>query len=212
MIKLDKAQNESNILKHGFIRLCQKKEVQNIVFPEWEDMGLLGMMFRQCVCTKEQPDGHIYDENNYQVVLRILDGKVLISGRPDCYCWKIEKLKQVKNIRDIGINSPGALLSLAYVLHQIEDSREKALISDFFCGLRRDLLLVITPAEMRKCIEITGEMYASGITHCVNQWEEVDEKGLAEATPLSVGDFVIVNDQGIYRIGKEEFNLTHILM
>ena len=73
MLKLDKAQNESNILKHGFIRLCQKKEVQNIVFPEWEDMGLLGMMFRQCVCTKEQPDGHIYDENNYQVVLRILD-------------------------------------------------------------------------------------------------------------------------------------------
>lgn len=212
-VKLHKDTITKKILSSRKPISCTKLEMQNIVFPKWEDLGLIGKMFRQCVSTKEQPNGNIYDEATYQTVLRIIGGKVLMSEKPDCYCWKLSKVQSAKDVRTIGTNSAESLVNLCSVMNTIIDSAEKAMVADMFAKLKNDLLLVTTPAESRYCIEVTKHLYwNNGIQYCVDEWMETDEEGFAEATALNIGDFLIVTDSGVYRIGREEFNETHVLM
>jgi hypothetical protein len=210
-MKLNKKETTQKILAAGVQRPCIKLELRNIVYPKWSDMGLDGLIFRQCLKTKEQPTGNIYDEAVFQTVLRIIGGKVLISGRPDCYCWKFDKLEKAKDVRPIGTNSAMGLISLAEVLDSIPDMEEKTLLASKFADTKRDLMLVTTAAEDRVCIEVTMEMAAAGITHCVDEWMKTDENGNAEATAIYVGDYLIVTHEGIYRVGRDEFAETYQL-
>lgn len=210
-MKLYPSETNRQILERGIPCRCLKMEMHNIVFPQWDELGLIGMMFSQCLKTKEQPDGHIYDEAKFQPVLRILSGKVLISDKPDCYCWSFDKIRSASSVLDIGTATPGGILNLCNVLNSIHEHSEKALVADMFASLKRNLLLVTTPTEIRRCIQITQDLYDSGITHCVDEWMEVDENGMAEATELSVGDYVNVTEKGLYRIGLKEFMETHVL-
>lgn len=212
-MKLNKNETTRRIINIGKAMACQKLEMQNLVFPKWDELGLIGMMFRQCVSTKEQPLGNIYDETTYQVVLRVLDGRVLMAGRPDCYCWKHSKVDNAKNITVIGTHSADGLLVLSSILESVTDESEKKMLADMFVSLGKDLLMVTTPAENRWCIEISQEMYDSGITACVDEWMEEDESGMAEATQLSVGDYVIVTgNNNLYRVGHDEFLETHRIL
>lgn len=102
---VNKKETTIRIMNYGVASHCTKLELQNIVFPKWSDLGLLGMMFRQELRTKEQPNGTLYDEATFQTVMRIIGGKLLISGRPDCYCWKFEKVANAKSVDVIGVNS-----------------------------------------------------------------------------------------------------------
>ncbi len=210
-MKLNKVKRTQEILAIGVQRPCIKLELRNIVYPKWSDMGLDGLLFRQCLKTKEQPEGNIYDEAVFQTVLRIIGGKVLISGRPDCYCWKFDKLEKAKDVRPIGTNSAMGLISLAEVLDSIPDMEEKTLLASKFADTKRDLMLVTTAAENRICIEVTAEMISAGITHCVDEWMKTDENGNAEATAIYVGDYLIVTNEGVYRVGRDEFAETYQL-
>ncbi len=196
------------------IRRCKKLQMDNIVFPKWDDLGLLGMIFRQNIRTKEQPDGHIYPEGIYQVVMRIISGRVLMTGgRPDAYTWKHTKVAASKNIRFIGCNSAEALINLSTALTTISDDKEKSLFADMFCNLNKDLLLITSPEENRLCIEITPELYSAGINTCVDEWMEADENGEAAITDLYVGDYLIVSadKKSVYCIRHNEFVETHEL-
>lgn len=212
MTKLNKEISTREILTQGIQRNCIKMELQNIVFPQWSDLGLVGLIFRQCVNTKEQPQGHIYDDIAFRTVLRIIGGKVLISGRPDCYCWSLNKIQSAKSIKLIGTNSAEGLINLCSVLNTVSDDEDKKILADMFAKMKQDLILATTPAEKRRCIEVTPDLYASGITACVDEWMETDENGEAEATPLLVGDFLIVSAHGVYRVGRKEFMETHRLL
>lgn len=210
-MKLNKIETTKRILEEGNVVNCIKLELQNIVFPKWSDLGMLGMMFRQCVATKEQPEGNIYDEAVFQTVLRVLDGKVLMSDRPDCYCWKSSKVKSAKDVKVVGTNSAEGLISLCSVLNDVTSDSEKKMLADMFANMKKDLLLVTTPAEERRCIEVTREMYDAGITACVDEWMDADEDGMAAATNLCIGDYLIVTCDGVYRVGRDEFMETHRL-
>lgn len=210
-MKINKLETTRKILSKGVLQKCTKLEMQNIVFPKWNELGLIGLMFRQCLRTKEQPNGNIYDENEYQTVFRIIGGKVLMDGKPDCYCWKHSKVDNAKDVRIIGDNSYEGRINLRNVLKSIPDAFEMSLVKDMFAMLKEDFLLVTTPAEQRTCIEVTPELVAAGITQCVDEWMETDEDGNAEATVLCVGDYLIVTDNGIYRIGHDEFVETHVI-
>lgn len=211
-MKLNKFETTKRILNVGDTISCIKLELQNIVFPKWSDLGIMGMIFRQCVSTKEQPAGNIYDEAVFQTVLRVIGGKVLMSDRPDCYCWKFSKVENAKDVKVIGTNSAEGLISLCSVLSSITSESEKKMLADMFANMKKDLLLVTTPAERRYCIEVTQEMYDAGITACVDEWMETDESGMAPATQLYVGDYLIVTTSGIYRVGHDEFMETHTLI
>lgn len=209
-MKINKKRMTAMIMDMGELKACTKLEMQNIVFPKWSDLGLASMMFRQCVSTKEQPTGNIYDENTFQVVLRIIGGKVLMNGRPDCYCWKQSKVANSKDAQPVGTNSATGLINLCGILNSISDQSEKSMMADMFANLKNDLLLITTPAEQRICIEVTADLYNAGITHCVDEWMDVDENGEAEATVLQIGDFMIVTSNGVYRVGHDEFMETHV--
>lgn len=196
------------------IQHCTKLQMDNIIFPKWNDLGLLGMIFRQDIRTKEQPDGHVYDEAVYQVVMRIISGRVLMTGgRPDSYTWKHSKVANSKNVRFIGCNSADAVINLSTTLATITDNEEKHLFADMFCNLNKDLLLITSPEENRLCIEITPELYSSGITSCVDDWMDTDANGEADITSLNIGDFLIVseNKDSVYCIRHDEFLETHSL-
>lgn len=211
MSKLNKNTSTQSILTiaAGKQKPCIKMEMQNIVFPKWSDIGLLGLMFRQCIVTKEQPDGHIYDEATFQPVMRILDGKVLMSAKTDSYAWKFDKVQNAKGVRPIGATTAAGIITMCDVLNGISDSHEKSMVADMFASLNKDLMLVTTPAEDRVCIEITPELFEAGITSCVDEWNDVDENGEAEETILNIGDFLIVTSNGVYCIRRDEFKTTH---
>jgi hypothetical protein len=149
----NKAETTARILELGVQKEYVKLELQNIIFPKWSDLGLLGEIFRQYIRTKEQPDGHSYDEAVFQTVMRIVNGKVLMSGRPDCYCWKLSKISSAKDVKAIGVNSAEGLLSLCDVLNDIIEESEKKMFADMFANMKKDLLLAVTPTENRFCIE-----------------------------------------------------------
>lgn len=192
-------------------KACRKLQMDNIIFPKWSDLGLVGAMFRQRVCTKEQPGGCDYPEGQFQVVMRVIGGKLLMTGgRPDAYAWKFSKVEQFP-CRPIGTNSAKGVINLAQMLALISDEKEKLLFADMFCNWNKDLLLVTSDEEDRTCIEITQEIYDMGITYCVDEWMEVDDMGCAPVTKLNVGDFLIITKNGVYCIRHDEFIETHTL-
>ena len=207
----NKSETTKRIMTLGTKRACTKLELKNIIFPKWDDLGLLGLMLRQCVVTKEQPAGNIYDEAKFLIVMRIIRGKVLMNGRPDCYCWKFDKVEKAKNKQFIGSNSAEGMKNAANLLMEIEDDAERTMFADMLLSLKKDLIVATTPAEDRVCIEVTQQMYDQGITFCVDSWMETDENGNAPVTKLVPGDFLIVEGDMVYRVGHDEFVETYEL-
>ena len=145
------------------------------------------------------------------IVMRIINGRVLMNGRPDCYCWKFDKVNSCSDKKFIGSNSAEGMKNAAFLLGEISDEDERTLFADMLASLKKDLSVATTPAEERVCIEVTEELYAQGVTYCVDSWMDVDENGEAPVTQLNVGDFLIVNGDKVYRIGRDEFLETHKL-
>ena len=203
------------VLADDRVLRCTKLKMDNIVFPKWSDLGLLGMIFAQKAKTKEQPKGCDYDEAIYQIVMRVINGKVLMTGgRPDAYAWTHKKLEKyiTEEIRLIGTNSASAVVNLSKMLTVITDPDEQMMFADMFCSWNKDLILVTTEEEDRLCIEVSQDLYDAGLTACVDSWMNTDENGEAEATLLSVGDFLIVQPDGsFYTIRRAEFMETHIV-
>ncbi len=215
-MKINKSKNVSSVfeLTKDYVRPCVKLQLDNIVFPKWSDLGLLGMIFSQKIKTKEQPVGCDYDEATYQVVMRVINGKVLMTGgRPDAYTWKQSKVESLitdpSKLRLIGTNSASAVINLSRVMATIVDADELTMFADMFCSVNKDLLLVTTPAEDRFCVEVTNELYEAGLTVCVDSWMEPDENGEAVATELQIGDFLIIEEEGVYCIRRNEFLETY---
>ena len=209
--KANKQDSTERILSLGTIQPCIKLTMENIVFPAWDTQSILGQMFRQMIRTKEQPEGCLYDETEYQIVLRVIDGKVFMNNLLDSYSWKIKKV-QSANTRPIGTISADALLTLTDFLPTVLDPDERKMLADMFVGLNKNLSLITTPEENRQCILITPELYEQGVTYCVDDWMEVDDEGNASTTELNPGDVLIVSSDGVYCIRRDTFYKTHALV
>lgn len=191
---------------------AEKISMVNIVFPEWNEMDIIKDLFRQMVATKEAPEGHLYDEDEYRTVLRIYDGKLKSSDMLDAYCWsRADFQKKAEGIKTIGCNSGQGLLNLSALLTEITEESERLQVANFFSSLNKDLLYVESKAEERKVVEVTQELYDNGLTHCIDSWQEPDENGNYKFTELNVGDFLILEEdkQCVYCIRKEAFLATH---
>lgn len=137
--------------------------------------------------TKESPaEGTVYHGTDTAVV-RVLGGRVFIDGKYDIYTLAPDKVvNKLKNPVDIN-----------KVLTSEQYTQLKPL---FDCGFPKAF---ITPEEEREVIIIKEK----GI--CYNEWDPT--------TPCSVcpGDVFLVSNkeaQTGYRIGKQEFEETHILL
>lgn len=203
-----------------------KVRMDNILLPPFKDFAIFGEILRQVVKTKEEPSGHLYDEEEYRMVIRILDGRLVMDGMYDAYAWDNAKvLKELKKYSDgkvpcIGTHDPTgqALLNFANVLATITDPAEKKKFAAMISQSAFDLLLVTTMDENRMVIEITDELleklHKAGVTSVVNDWEYRSEGYPAadiEAadTPLKAGDFLICTPKGFYINQHEEFLKAH---
>lgn len=215
MTKANKERTTKSILKliSGYTRPCTKLKLDNIIFPSWDKLGLLGMIYSQKVKTHEQPKGCDYAETKYQVVMRVINGQVLKEegNRPDAYTWSIEKVMKSKNARFIGTNSAEGIINLANMLNSIKNEYEKHLFAEMFCKFREDLLLITSQEEKRTCVEVTEELYDKGLTYCIDEWMETDENGDSDITLLDIGDFLIITKDGVYTIQRNIFLETHSL-
>ena len=205
---------------------CRKMAMDNIVLPQFLDMGIAYYIYQHSVHTAEQPEGCYYDPHKFQAVLRVLDGHVLFDDprrvshngkRADTYCWSTEKVMNLVTkgkTKPIGTNSPQGLLNLMALFSTIQSEEEKELVAQTFAFCNQDMLLAHTDAEDRMYVRITQELYDAGWTACVDEWMDVDGNGEADATELFVGDVLIINikpngERSAYRIDHDMFEETH---
>ena len=213
---MNKRETTDRILSLGTVRSCTKLALDNILFPNWSDWELMGKILRQCVRTKEQPEGYVYPEGEYQVVMRIIGGKLLIDDKPDAYCWSLSKVqKWAQNGKVIGFETLEAFKNLNVVLNSITDPKEQDEFFDMVKRFSLGFLVVHTEAESRECIVVTQELYDQGVTGCVDSWVKPDKNGEGPETKLYVGDALIVEHKPegvfVYRVGADEFAQTYSL-
>ena len=184
------------IFELGTIVGARKIEVITIGLGKVKDLGdLEGVIWHNAdgktvIVTKEAPQGCTYDDDR-TVVVRVIDGNVLIGGKYDIYAPgedKIEKL--LRKPYDISKLSEEQMAELKPLLDVASEVRP-----------------AIAPGESGRCvIVITAEMIAAAVTECYNEREP--------ETPcvLEEGDVFLVSDESQfkgYRIGREEFVGTH---
>lgn len=142
--------------------------------------------------TKESPaSGTIYPADHIAVV-RVLGGKVFINDKYDIYTLSPEKAS--KKLVD------------PIVPTKVLNKEQELDLKPLFDAASEPVYGYITPVEMRRVIVITPDME---VNTCYNEWDP--------ATPCSmnIGDVFVVSDENTYtgyRIGKEEFAETHVLV
>ena len=199
-----------------------KLPMDNVVFDRLGEVPLLEMMLNLDIVTKEHISGTVYDKKEFQMVMRIIGGKLLMRGqdlieRPDAYAWRTSKVVKAKNKKALGFHSTEGAQTYASILATIESQRERDLFTDLLVNWARDLLLIHTDAEDRMVIVVTEELIAKGITEVPNsydiEWPAEGADGV-ELTPIKVGDALVVENcsfgPAFYVVGKDEFEMTHV--
>lgn len=199
-----------------------KVALDNVVFDRLGEIPLLEMLMNLSVVTKEHITGTTYDKKSFQMVMRIINGKLLMRGqdlvdRPDAYAWKTSKVAKAKNKKALGFHSVEGAQTYAQVLGTIQSQYERELFTDLLVNWAKDLILIHTDPEERQVIEVTEELITSGITAVPNsydiEWPAEGADGV-ELTPIKVGDALVIEQcsfgPAFYVVGKDEYELTHI--
>ena len=210
-------------VEEGKIEKYTKLPMDNIVFGKMSEIPLLEMLMNLSIVTKEHVEGTIYDKTKFQMVMRIIDGKLLMRGqdlieRPDAYAWKTTKVLNAKNKRALGVHSTEGALTFVEVMNTIKDEYEKKLFADLIVKLGVDLMLIHSNAEKREVIIVDENIIKkTGYFNVPNSydilWPSEGAKGV-ELTPVKVGDALVIEDtpegKMFYVVGKDEFELTHV--
>ena len=190
-----------------------KMSMANIVMPSLDSQGLMAYVFPGMVITKEQPNGCLYG-SSANTVLRIIGGQLLKGGMADAYAWDASTYaKKAAKTVPIGYGLGATVESVEWaneIVNSVSDPTERKMLIEFLIN-QNSLRLVFSKEEERKVVEVTQQLYDSGLTYVIDDWMEPDENGLADATILNVGDFLVVTDKGYYCIRKNEFLETHKL-
>jgi hypothetical protein len=198
-----------------------KLAMDNIVFYKYGEVPLMDMIFELCIQTKEHPFGTIYNKRAFQIVLRIIDGKLLSRDkdsveRPDVYAWPVQKVVNAENKKDIGLHSVEGVHTYTQVLATIKEAKERELFTNFMVNLPKDVILVHTEAEKRMVIEVTQELIDQGITYVPNSYDiEMPAEGAdgVELTPIKVGDALVIEHcsfgEAFYVVQAKEYGKTY---
>lgn len=190
------------IMNKGGIQSATKLPVVTIGIGKVADLkDLDGVIWhdeqgRVVIATKEHPEGDVYEQDR-EVVVRVIGGKVLMNGKYDIYAPAPHKIgKLLGNVVDIDDQLTPEQQDELWPLIEVASA----------------IIPSLAPAEYgRKVVLITEEMVGgAGYIECVCTWHE--DSG--ELTKLFPGDVFLVEDEALghgYRIGAEEFNETHVI-
>lgn len=129
------------------------------------------------------------------------------KGQPDTYAWDAETYaNKAGKMVPIGVNSDEGRANLDIVAGMLSDY-EAELLREDIGQYRKDAELLLTKPENRIVVEVSPELYAAGVTSCVNDWETA--KSGFRVTTLEVGDFLVITDRGVYCVRRAEFLDTH---
>ena len=200
-----------------------KVELDNVVFDKLGEIPLLEMLMNLNIVTKEHIEGTTYDKKSFQMVMRIIDGKLLMRGqdlvdRPDAYAWHTSKVVKAKNKKALGFHSVEGAQTYAQLLSTIKEQYHRDLFTDLLVNWSKDLLLIHTDAEDRMVIVVTEDMIVKhGLTHVANSYDiewPVEGATGVELTPIKVGDALVVENMSfgpaVYVVQKDEYELTHV--
>ena len=200
-----------------------KLPMDNVVFDKLGEIPLLEMLMNLNIVTKEHVEGTTYDKKSFQMVMRIIDGKLLMRGqdlveRPDAYAWHISKVAKAKNKKPLGFHSAEGAQTYAAVLSTIENQHERDLFSDLLVNWSKDLLLIHTDEEERMVIEVTEDLIVEkGITMVPNSYDieyPAENATGVELTPIKVGDALVFEKcsfgMAFYVVQADEYGMTHV--
>lgn len=200
----------------------KKLPIDNIVFGKLEEIPLLEMLLNLNVVTKEHLEGTTYDKRCFQMVMRIIGGRLLMRGqdlieRPDAYAWHTSKVLKAKSKKKIGFHSTEGALTYAQTIGTLSSQYEKELFTDLLVKWSSDLLLIHTDEELREVILVSEDLIVKhGITEVPNSYEiEWPAEGAdgVELTPIKVGDALVIENcsfgPAFYVVQKDEFEITH---
>lgn len=191
----------SKVLALSSTKKVVKLPTDNVVFDRLGEIPLLEMLVNLNVVTKEHVNGVNYDKKTFQMVMRIIGGKLLMRGqdlieRPDVYAWATKKVMQASNKKALGFHSVEGAQTYAQVLATIESQYERDLLTDLLVNWSKDLLLIHSEEEHRTVIEVTEDLICKyGITEVPNSYDiEYAPEGATEVelTPIKVGDALVI--------------------
>ena len=224
VVTFDKAKEiTKRVLEVSATKAVIKLPMDNVVFDRLGEIPLLEMLMNLNIVTKEHVNGTNYDKKNFQMVMRIIGGKLLMRGqdmidRPDAYAWKVDKVVKAKNKKALGFHSVEGAQTYAKVLATIKEEYEKELFTDLLVNWSKDLMLIHTESEERTVIEVTDKLISEcGISEVPNsydiEWPAEDATGV-ELTPIKVGDALVIEQcsfgTAFYVVQKDEYELTHV--
>lgn len=194
------AMTNEEIIKKGKVQFATKLSVLTIgIGPVGTLRDLPGVVRHDdnnevIIATKEAPEGCRYDQDRIAVV-RIIGGKVKMNDMYDIYA-------PAKNKIDKLLSNPFDLNTLTK--EQLEDLKP-------ILSIASEVVPSLAPEESgRSIIVITPEMCGDeGYVNCHCPWDPEDV-----LTKMYPGDiFLIENEEEYkgYRIGKDEFNSTHVI-
>ena len=210
------------VLKIAHKKPMIKLPMACIFANQFSEIELLECLFHQVVDTKEHPNGVEYDKNIFQILFRIIDGKLLINGKLDAYAWKISKVCKQKNKRPIGPHTVNGMLTYADVVATIKSESEREKFTKILRTWPLDMTYAHVEAEERTVIEVTEEiiqflleMY--NVAAVPNSYDiEYPAVGAdsVELTFIKVGDALVIEQcsfgPAFYVVQKEEYELTHV--
>jgi len=189
----------STIIQRGTIVSATKLPIITIGIGKVKDLrDLEGVIWHEgstvVIKTKEAPNGCVYFQDRTAVV-RIIGEQVKISGMYDIYAPDDSKIEK--------------LLSRPFDLNALTEQQKDELQPILSIG--NDIRPSLAPAETgRKVIVITDEVLDGAESiQCHCPWDPEDV-----FTALYKGDIFLVQDEATckgYRIGKNEFEGTHML-
>ncbi len=174
----------------------------------------LEIMMHPFTETKEGPKMYEASDPGSVILYRVLaergTGRMYLlndKGQPDSYAYDAATYAQkAAKLAPIGPNSEAGCANLDIVANMLS-AYEADLLREDIEQYRKDLELILTKPEYRNVVEISPELYAAGVTSCVNDWETANSG--FRVTNLEIGDFLVITERGVYCIRRAEFLDTH---
>lgn len=207
--------NFAGPILRNFIIDCTKMRMHNIVWPSWSAAEYeFDRRFNGGHSVYNQEQGiHVYAPS-FCPVLRINQRGELINdeGKMDAYAWTEEEFKKFAEcVEPFGGDSGRGILNMCEILMSIKNPEHRMWLANRMSREKRDLFLVTSAEEARRCVEVTEELYDMGITEWIDAWVDPSkETGEYPITKLCVGDRLVQSGNGFYCVRKDIYFLTYM--